>query len=78
MKDIIKLNSRDGTDNKLVKIADRSYKLQTPYGYRACYEGDKVKFIDPSGGPMIVVGEKLQEADAIVESIEKGVITFKE
>lgn len=77
MKDIIKLDSRDGTENTLIKVSEKKYKLKTPYGYRVCYEGDKVKFIDPSGGPMIVVGEKLTEADAVVESIEKGIITLK-
>lgn len=77
MKDIIKLDSRDGTNNVLIKVEENKYKLKTPYGYRVCYEGDKVKFIDPSGGPMIVVGEKLPEAGAVVDSIEKGIITFK-
>lgn len=77
MKDIIKLDSRDGTENILIKVSEKKYKLKTPYGYRVCYKGDKIKFIDPSGGPMIVVGEKLPEADAVVESIEKGIITFK-
>ena len=28
------------------------------------------KFIDPSGGPMIVVGYKLEEAKAVVKSID--------
>ena len=32
-------------------------------------EGGK-KFIDPSGGPMIIVGYKLEEADAVVKSID--------
>lgn len=77
MKDVILLNSRDGTDNKLVKVTDRSYKLQTPYSYRAGYDGKNCKFIDPSGGPMLSVGSYLPEADAIIESIDKGIITFK-
>lgn len=28
------------------------------------------KFIDPSGGPMIVVGHELKEAKAVVKSID--------
>lgn len=28
------------------------------------------KFIDPSGGPMIVVGYELEEAKAVVKSID--------
>ena len=31
---------------------------------------DGKKFIDPSGGPMIVVGETLKEAEAVVKSID--------
>ena len=30
----------------------------------------KKKFIDPSGGPMIVEGEYLEEAEAVVKSID--------
>ena len=40
------------------------------------------KFIDPSGGPIIIVGYKLEEADAVVKSIDfvdgyGWTITFK-
>ena len=40
------------------------------------------EFIDPSGGPMIVVGHMLEEAEAVVKSIDfvKGygyTITFE-
>lgn len=77
MKDIIKLNSRDGTNNVLLKVAENKYKLKTPYCYRAGFVSENKAFIDPSGGPMMVVGEYLPEADAYIESIEKGIITFK-
>jgi hypothetical protein len=78
MKDVIKLQSRDGTDNRLVKVGERRYELKTPYCYRAGFVSENKAFIDPSGGPMMVVGEYLPEAGAYIESIEKGVITFKE
>jgi hypothetical protein len=77
MKDIIKLNSRDGTDNRLVKIEEGKYKLITPYCYRSGLVDDNKAFIDPSGGPMLVEGNYVHEATAIIESIEKGIIKFK-
>ena len=39
MKDVIKLQSRDGTDNRLVKVGERRYELKTPYCCRAGYFG---------------------------------------
>lgn len=77
MEDIIKLNSRDGTDNRLVKIEEGKYKLITPYCYRSGLVDNNKAFIDPSGGPMLVEGNYVHEANAIIESIEKGVIKFK-
>lgn len=77
MKDVIKLQSRDGTDNRLVKVGERMYELKTPYCCRAGFVSENKAFIDPSGGPMIVEGEYLPEADAVVDSIDKDIITFK-
>ena len=77
MEDIIKLNSRDGTDNRLVKIEEGKYKLITPYCYRSGLVDNNKAFIDPSGGPMLVEGNYVHEANAIIESIENGVIKFK-
>jgi hypothetical protein len=37
---------------------------------RIGYVDDKHKFIDPSGGPMIVEGSLLEEANAKVKSID--------
>lgn len=79
MKDIIKLDSRDYTKNSLVKVEERSYKLETSSCYvRGGFLSDGRTFIDPSGGPMLVEGEYLPEADAYIESINNGIITFKE
>lgn len=78
MKDEIKLNSRYGVANKLIKVGERSYKLKTPHNYRAGLTEENKTFIDPSGGPMMVEGEFLPEANAFIESIKEGIITFKE
>lgn len=86
MEKIIKLHSRSGNNNYLELINDKTYALKTTYPYvRVGYlDGDRnsAKFIDPSGGPMIVVGEVLEEAKAKIKSIDfvKGVgytITFE-
>lgn len=80
MKNIIRLQSRYASDNNyLEKIAgtEKSYELKTKYCYRAGFISENKAFIDPSGGPMIIEGEYLHEADAVVDSIDKGIITFK-
>lgn len=89
MKDLIKLRSRGGAENylkKLIKKGDSeslTYVLKTDSPYLRTGEvANGKKFIDPSGGPMIVVGDYLEEADAVVESIDfvEGygwTITFK-
>ena len=77
MKDLIKLKSRVYEKNYLKKLKrhddseSNTYvlKVSTPYLRCGEVEGGK-KFIDPSGGPMIIVGYKLEEADAVVKSID--------
>lgn len=77
MEDIIKLKSRyraknylkkmhkpDGTDSKTYVIKTDVPTLRVG----EVQEGNK--FIDPSGGPMIVVGYELEEAKAVVKSID--------
>lgn len=77
MNDIITLNSRGGTKNYLKKMkkADgsdsKTYILKSDGPYlRVGWMDEKHEFVDPSGGPMIVEGHKLKEADAIVKSID--------
>lgn len=76
MEDIIKLNSRYKENNylKLLKKPDKSisktYVLKVSNPYLRTGVTDGKKFIDPSGGPMIIVGEILKEADAVVKSID--------
>lgn len=89
MEDIIRLRSRYGTANYLQKMPkpdgseSKTYVLKTdvPTLRVGKVQGEN-KFIDPSGGPMIVVGYKLEEAEAVVKSIDfvKGygyTITFE-
>lgn len=77
MKDLIKLRSRGREDNYLKKLSkpdgseSKTYvlKVSNPYLRYGELEGNK-KFIDPSGGPMIVVGSYLEEAESVVKSID--------
>lgn len=77
MKDIIKLYSRGETNNYLKKMKkpdgteSKTYLFKTdmPTLRVGTVEGNK-KFIDPSGGPMIIEGCKLEEADATVKFID--------
>ena len=76
MEDIIKLNSRGGENNYLKKLKksdggeSTTYVLKTESRYlRAGWVDERHKFIDPSGGPMIVEGSVLPEANAEVEAI---------
>ena len=77
MEDIIKLYSRGGANNYLKKMKrlngeeSKTYVIKTDIPtLRAGYVEDKRKFIDPSGGPMIVEGSLLEEANAVVKSID--------
>ena len=77
MKDLIKLKSRGYEKNYLKKLKrpddseSNTYVLKTdiPTLRVGEVQGGN-KFIDPSGGPMIVVGYELEEANAIVKSID--------
>lgn len=76
MEDIIKLRSRYGAANYLKKTPkpdgseSKTYVLKTdvPTLRVGKVQGGN-KFIDP-GGPMIVVGYELEEAKAVVKSID--------
>ena len=89
MKDLIKLKSRGYEKNYLKKLKrpddseSNTYVLKTDIPtLRVGEVQEGNKFIDPSGGPMIVVGYELEEAKAVVKSIDfvKGygwTITFE-
>lgn len=80
MKDLIELKSRGCEENYLKKLKkpdgseSKTYvlKVSTPYLRCGELEGGR-KFIDPSGGPMIAVGSYLEEAEAVVKSIDSTV-----
>lgn len=76
-EDVIKLVSRDGTENFLVKVSDKQYSLKTPYCYRAGTLQNNKKFIDPSGGPMLIEGEFIPEAGFYIDTINGNLITVK-
>lgn len=77
MEEIIKLKSRDREENYLKRLPksdgleSKTYvlKVSTPTLRVGSVEGGN-KFIDPVGGPMIIVGSKLEEANAVVKSID--------
>lgn len=76
----IQLRSRYREDNRLIRIGgeeSKSYKLKATNKYRMGQVDDGRSFIDPSGGPFMVEGEYLEEANAVIESIKDGIITFK-
>ena len=77
MEDIIKLRSRYGAVNYLKKmpkpdgVDSKTYVLKNdvPTLRVGEVQGGN-KSIDPSGGPMIIVGYNPEEADAAVKSID--------
>lgn len=89
MKDLIELKARGEEHNCLRRLGkpdgskSHTYMLKTStYIIRSGWTNKKKKFIDPPGGPMIVEGEYLEEAGAVVKSIDyvmgQGyVITFE-
>lgn len=76
MKDCITLSSREGSSTNLIKMKrtdggeSKTYLVKFSSSIiNTGYTEDMKKFIDPSGGPMIVEGCYLREADATVRSI---------
>lgn len=78
MKEVYKLSSRDGTKNSLKMLFRKDGKESKTFIIKTSAltlrtgklnEGNP--FIDLSGGPMIVVGKPLKDADdAVVRSID--------
>lgn len=81
MKDKIVLRSRYNTrSNVLVKVQENRYRLETQLNYRTGTVSEGKKFVDPSGGPMIIEGEYLEEVGKTVKRIDfvQGEGTFLE
>ena len=76
MEDIIKLHSRGGANNYLKKMKrlngeeSKTYVIKTDIPTLGAGYIEGKKFIDPSGGPMIIEGSLLEEAYAVVKSID--------
>ena len=77
MKEIIKLHSRGEVNNYLKRMLkpdgseSKTYLFKTDMpSLRTGKNNEGKKFIDPSGGPMIIEGNKLEEADAVVKYID--------
>lgn len=77
MEDIIKLNSKGEENNYLKKLKkpngeeSKTYvlKVSSPQ-VRVGTTETKNKFIEPTGGPMLVEGFKCAGIDAVVKSID--------
>ena len=79
--DRVVLKSRYNTrSNVLVKVSENRYKLETQLNYRCGKVSADKKFVDPSGGPMIIEGEFLDEVGKTVRRIDfvQGEGTFLE
>ena len=72
MEDIIKLKSGYKEENYLKKLpeSDGSGSKTCIPTVRTGESDDGNKFIDPSGGPMIMAGSELEEAEAVVRSTD--------
>lgn len=76
MEDIIKLNSKGEENNYLKRLKkpdgseSKTYTLKVSYPViTAGYLPNGKMYIQPFGSSIIAVGERLNEADAIVKSI---------
>lgn len=76
MEDIIKLNSKGEENNYLKRLKkpdgseSKTYTLKVSYpAITARYLPNGKMYIQPSGSSIIAVGKRLNEADAIVKSI---------
>ena len=77
MEDVIGLKSGEDDTNYLKKLRkpdgseSRTYALKVSYPViTAGYLPNGKMYIQPSGSPVIVVGERLDEAGAVVKSID--------
>lgn len=60
MSKVIKLKTRYGVDNHLEQYQGNTYILKTESPYiRTGVSSTGKEFVDPSGGPILIVGEKI-------------------
>lgn len=77
MEAIIKLESKYEERNWLKRLKkagtdeeSKTYLLNTASPFNAGYIDAKTKFIDLAGGPMLIEGQFLAEADSKIKSID--------
>lgn len=68
----IKLNTHDGSKNYLKQIEDSNkYILKTQFDFmRGGHLDNGHMFIDPSGGPMLVIGDTIAGTDLQIVGME--------
>ena len=60
MSKVIKLKTRYGVDNHLEQYQGNTYILKTESPYiRTGVSSTGKEFVDPSGGPILIIGEKI-------------------
>lgn len=77
MEDIIKLNSKGEENNYLKKLKktngeeSKTYvlKVSSPQ-VRVGTTETKNKFIEPTGGPILIEGTKCEDIEAVIKSID--------
>lgn len=77
MKDLIELKSRGDECNYLRRLVksdgseSHTYILKTSsYTMRSGLTDQKKKFIEPTGGPMLIEGTKCDNIEAVIKSID--------
>lgn len=66
--DCIELDTRDeNSNNYLRKIDDGKYMCCFDYSFRVAHDGENIVMIDPSGGPMISIGQYLPKVGQIAK-----------
>lgn len=79
MKEVIKLDSRYPEDNNsLIRIGEegsKRYRLKTEFSFRCGLIDDdpnKYSFVDPSGGPFMQIGSKVEDQTIKAITFEPG------
>ena len=72
MSGIIKLETHDGSSNYLEPVRGEMYKFKLvteSHTFRQGFTNDHRMFVDPSGGPMLVVGDKIGNTGFVIKDI---------
>lgn len=71
--DNIPLENRDGLDLRLIKQQDGNYVLRGLYNSIRVifYDGNKIKAIDPNGGPYLSIGMEVPKTGITIKAIKR-------